>query len=159
MGDKVNRMIAEADGEYVVCVDDDDYLAPDYMSVVLPNLDGDFLGYRILVLDRGAYQGEVEHRGEIAGWGDWSPRGVTPKCPIRRSLAAQVPFGNEYSADARWSRQVGQLVASSSYVDRVLYVYDVWNSLGTEPNQRPWQWESQRDIGQWPFGSEKIRWL
>jgi glycosyltransferase involved in cell wall biosynthesis len=160
MGDKLNRMFAEAEGEYVVCVDDDDMLADSYMDTVLPRLAGDFVGYRILVLHDGKYWMEVEHRWDVNGWGD-EVRGVGPKCPVRRDIACRVPFGNAYSDDEQWSAGVAGLVSSGVFIDRPLYVYDWWNRhmLGTAPNQRRNRWKSQRDVGVWPFDPERVRWI
>jgi hypothetical protein len=161
MGDKLNRMFTVAKGEYVVCVDDDDMLADSYMEQVLPKCgDVDFVGYRILVLHDGAFWMEVEHRGDVSGWGE-TIRGVGPKCPIRRELALQVPFGNAYTDDQRWSLEVGRLVKTSAYVDRPLYVYDWWEShmLGTAPDHQTDRWGTQRDVGMWPFRQVPIVWL
>lgn len=161
MGDKLNRMFTAASGEYVVCVDDDDMLADSYMDTVLPRLeDIDFLGYRIVVLHDGAYWMEVAHRGDVEGW-DGTLRGVGPKCPIRRDLALQVPFGNAYRDDVEWSLQVGRLVQASGYIDRPLYLYDWWEyrMLGTAPDHHADRWGSQRDVGIWPFRPANLTWL
>ena len=161
MGDKLNRMFTVAQGEYVVCVDDDDMLADSYMDNVLPRLEGiDFLGYQILVLRDGAFWMQVEHRGDAVGWGS-RVRGVGPKCPIRRELALQVPFGNAYTDDVSWSSQVARLVKSSDFVARPLYIYDWWESrmLGTAPDHYESRWEEQRDVGTWPWVPAVITWL
>ena len=161
MGDKLNRMFTVAQGEYVVCVDDDDMLADSYMEQVLPRLeDVDFLGYRILVLRDGAFWMEVEHRGGVTGWGS-KVRGVGPKCPIRRELALQVPFGNAYTDDVTWSSQVGRLVRAAGFVDRPLYIYDWWaeRMLGTAPDHHVDRWGSQRDVGEWPYVPSRITFL
>lgn len=160
MGDKLNSMFAEARGDYVVCVDDDDMLSDGYMDTVLPALLGDFVGYRILVLHDGRFWMEVTHRWDVDGWGK-TERGVSPKCPVRTDIARQVEFGNEYNDDQAWSRRVGELVASGTFIDRPLYVYDWWSQhmLGTTPDQYSGRWEMQRDVGEWPFDSERIRWV
>lgn len=161
MGDKLNRMFTVAQGEYVVCVDDDDMLADSYMDMVLPRLeDVDFLGYRIVVLHDGAYWMEAVHRGDVEGW-DGTVRGVGPKCPIRRELALQVSFGNAYTDDVKWSLAVGRLVKASGYVDRPLYIYDWWASrmLGTAPDHYTARWSAQRNVGTWPFRPSNLTWL
>lgn len=161
MGDKLNRMFTVARGDYVVCVDDDDMLADSYMEQVLPRLgEVDFLGYRILVLHDGAFWMEVEHRGDITGWGE-TVRGVGPKCPIRRELALRVRFGNAYNDDQTWSRQIGELVGTVDFVDRPLYIYDWWETrmLGTDPLHHPGRWQTQRDVGVWPYRAVPITWL
>lgn len=158
MGDKLNQMFSEATGEYVVCVDDDDMLADSYMDTVLPALSGDFVGYRILALKDGKYWAEVQHRWNMPGWGG-EIRGVGPKCPIRREIALQVPFGNDYNDDENWSDQVGRLVESGVFIDRALYIYDWWTNhmLGTAPVHHPRRWANQRDVGDWPYDPQRVR--
>ena len=163
MGDKFNAMFEQAQGEFVVCVDDDDYLSDRYMELVLPKLapmDMDFVGYRILALRNGAYWFEVEHRGSVMGWGE-KLRGVSPKCPVRRDLARKIVFGNDYRSDEVWSSEVAQLVGPHGYIDRALYVYDWWDDfmLGTNPTDKPERWGNQRNVGSWPFLTGRIRWI
>ena len=115
MGDKLNEMFAHAQGDYVVAVDDDDLVASDYVlrlnatTRLLGSFGGegvDFIGYDILWLEDGKYAGRVSH--QIDGDTSWSTldRGVSPKCPVRTEIARRVRFGNEYTADRKWSAEV-----------------------------------------------------
>lgn len=163
LGDKLNHMFNAARGSYVVALDDDDYLADGYCDYVLPSLvDGylDFLGYDIVWMEDGALQGIVVH--DLIGDPYWGTRvrGVSPKCPVRTTVASSVPFGNHYTADRDWSVAVHGKCVSGSYIPRSLYYYDHWNGhmVGTDPTDvratRP-----QRDVGLWPYDAEVVTWL
>lgn len=169
LGDKVNAMIAEARGDYIVQVDDDDHLPLGYMASVLPFLDGsvDAVGYKILALRDGSFWVSIAH-DPTHEFGVDTPRpdgsigrGVCNKIPIRRELAQKVHFGNAYTDDWPWSEQVHRLVERSTFIDRHLYVYDWWPSTMAFRNadRRPHGWTPQRDIGAWPYDSERIRWM
>ena len=180
LGDKINRMIAEAKGDYIVMVDDDDYLVPHYMASVLPRLQQssmacygykpvqfdtpDFLGYKILALQNGKYWLSISHDAKNPFGNPTLNRGVCNKMPIRRSIAAKVPFGNDYTDDWPWSGAVHALVETSEFIDDHLYVYDWWpDSMAFRDYSTVWQpheeFSPQRDIGEWPFDPERVRWL
>jgi glycosyltransferase involved in cell wall biosynthesis len=160
MGDKLNECFTRARGEYVVCVDDDDLVADDFVRLATAGYVTDFIGYRVLVLENGRYTGTVRH--SLDGDPKWSglDRGVSPKCPVRTDIARQVPFGNDYHADRAWSQAVHDLCRSGAYINRDLYIYDHWNDhmVGTSPDDPRFR-RPQRDIGAWPFTPEAFTWL
>jgi len=162
MGDKLNEMFAAAAGEYVVAVDDDDYLTADYMARVVPLLveGADFTGYQVLWLEDGRFAGRVSHR--LGGDTSWSTlqRGVSPKCPVRTEVARRHRFGNEYTADRVWSAEVERACEFGIYLPAPLYVYDHWSShmLGTSPDD-PRFGRPQRDVGFWPYDPEGVTWI
>lgn len=172
LGDKINRMIADARGDYIVMVDDDDHLVPHYMAAVLPKLiqlvepddRPDFLGYKILALRDGQYWLSIAHDAKNPFGNPTLNRGVCNKMPIRREIAAKVPFGNDYTDDWPWSGAVHALIRTSDFVDDHLYVYDWWpDSMAFRDYTSVWQphekFSDQRDIGEWPFDPERVRWL
>lgn len=161
MGDKLNACFAAAQGRFVVCVDDDDLVADDYIDAVLPKLGNvDFVGYAVTVLEDGRYTGTVRH--SLAGDPLWRSvhRGACPKCPVRTFIARQVPFGNDYHADRDWSLAVHQLCHADAIVRRSLYTYDHWadHMVGTTPDDPRFR-RPQRDVGMWPFRQEVFTWL
>ena len=167
LGDKINHMIAEARGDYIVMVDDDDHLVTHYMESVLSplfNTQPDFLGYKILALQNGKYWLSIAHDAKNPFGNPTLNRGVCNKMPIRRSIAAKVPFGNDYTDDWPWSGAVHALVETSDFIDDHLYVYDWWpDSMAFRDYATVWQpheeFSPQRDIGDWPFDPERVRWL
>ena len=164
-GDKLNRMFAEAQGEWVVDLGDDDWLSGAYLGEVVGLLEDenpDYLGYKFAYLEDDEFQYEIAHRGDVVGWPSPDLRGVCQKCPVRTSIARKVPFGNDYTDDRVWSYQVGDIVESHVFVDRVLYYYDHHMSeyLGTSPEHRPEAWQDTNRVGTWKFKDwGNIRWL
>lgn len=147
-GDKVNQMREQAKGEYCVVVDDDDLLVSNYISKVLPHLDGlNYLDYGILYLVDGKYQeviySDLPHH----------------KCIIRTDIARQVPLGNSYTADRSWSSQLLPHIRSKECIKEVLYIYDFYTngSVGTEPGST--NVDNQRNVGEYPYTKEKFVWL
>lgn len=144
-GDKVNRMVEAAYGTHVAIIDDDDWLAADYMAHVLPH-DEDFVGYRIVVMSEGMYDQTVVHDAAYEGWVG-RMRGVSQKCPIVREAALQVPYPTNYYQDGVWSADVQKLIGSHAYIDRDLYFYDYRNK------------DRYRNVGWFPYEKSAIRWL
>lgn len=160
IGDKVNDLINNAKGEYVVLVDDDDYLADNYVYEVLNSLKDkpDFVGYKLLALSAGNYWFEISHDGNHRGEWDGinaSNRGVSPKCPIRKDIFKEVGFGNSYTSDRDWINKVESSgkVIKSNYIDKCLYIYDFWDDTSI------WSGKGFRDVGSYPFNRDKFIWL
>lgn len=156
MGDKLTSMFHMATGDYVVCVDDDDLLADNYVESVLPHLTEDYLGYKILMLTNGKYSGVV--RSTWDGDPTWAtqPQGIGPKWCVRRAIAVNHVFDNNYTADRAWSRAVAGEIKSGSYVDKCLYIYDFYSNgtLGTEPGHQ--NRDTQRDVGLYPYTKSRF---
>jgi hypothetical protein len=148
-GDKLNRMFAQAKGDYVVAVGDDDWLASDYFSHVM-HRGFDYIGYKILYLNNRKFQYEISHTADIVGWPTNRLRGVCQTCPVRTSIAQSVPFGNEYFDDRKWSARVGQQVINHLFINRVLYYYDYGDSIGTTPEGNE-NWVDNDRVGTWDY--------
>lgn len=170
LGDKINRMVQEARGDFIVMVDDDDYLPLHYMHTVWPTLrlSTDFVGYRILALKNGAFWLSIEHSATNQFGSQTLRRGVCNKMPIRTELARQVPFGNDYTDDWPWSEQIHNLVERSTFIDEHLYVYDWWpeSMAFKNPERHPDKWAPAHDVGVWPYdgaswpiAGDRLRWL
>lgn len=148
MGDKVTRAVAAASGGWLCVVDDDDWLAADFVDTVLAGLedDPDMVGYRIASMCDGALVGMIEHH--VNGDVEWSGvrRGPCPKMPTRVDVWRRFPLGNEYTADRVWCRQTAAVLRSGVFVDRTLYWHDYWTA------GRP-------DVGVWPFDPGVFVWL
>ena len=144
-GEKVNRMVEWASGTHVAIIDDDDWVAADYAALLTPH-DVDFVGYRIVVMADGRYDQTVTHSAEYEGW-DGPLRGVSQKCAIRRELALEVPYPDDYYQDGVWSAEIQKSVRTHAFVDRDLYFYDYRIR------------DRSRSVGWWPYPKEKVRWL
>lgn len=132
-GQNRQAMVEEAAGEYINFVDDDDLVAADYVSSILPLLDGvDYIGFQVQLYyggpERGIKDKPTFHSLKYPQWFD-TPEGwyrdISHLNPIRRDLALQVKIegdGNEDVIFADRMRNLG-IVKTEHYVDKVMYHY------------------------------------
>lgn len=152
LGDKCNAAAEHITTPYMTVVDDDDYLAADYVASVVPMLHAgvDFVGLKVLQLIDGKFYGVAAVCGdrdrfdETTGLHGPSPKGIT-----RTDIWRRVPFENEYRSDRKWMRSVAALIDTHAFVDRPLYVYDHWTSSEG--------WGSAREVGVWPYDPSRVR--
>lgn len=146
LGDKVTAAAKAVDTAYMTIVDDDDYLDGGYVGAVLPELGTvDYLGFRFAELNSGRLENISASSAEFGQWGRRN-RGPVPKGITRAAIYRNVEFGNDYTADRRWSDDARRLITSWSFVDRVLYFHDWW------PNASSFGGNQTRDVGEWPHG-------
>lgn len=155
LGDKANLAAEAATGRHMVLVDDDDYLSADFMAHVLPALeaDPDFVGYWVLQVVNLKFYGRAFTRGDMGGFGRIA-HGPVPKGVTRTTIWRDTPMGNHYTADRDWCRVVYPKIASHSFIDRDLYVYD-----HVERSSAFIGAGEQRDVGVWPFDESRVRYL
>lgn len=150
LGDKVNRAVAAARGEYLTVVDDDDWVSADYFASILPLCDGvDYVGLQVLELDKGRFANITSTSAEFNLWGRRN-RGPVPKGVTRAELWRANPMGNAYFADRAWMDAISAAVTSYSFVARPLYIYDFQGSSGVDFDA------GTRDVGAWPYDASKI---
>jgi hypothetical protein len=155
LGDKATMAAHLAEGRHMVLVDDDDYLAADYMAHVLPALEGDpdFVGYRILQIVNGRYHGSATTRGDLAQFGRVE-HGPTPKGATRTAIWRELGMKNHYTADRMWHDAATRLVRSSVFIDRNLYVYDHHERSSVFIGDG-----SPLEVGTWPYDPALVRWV
>lgn len=152
LGDKVNEMVRQAEGDYVMVHDDDDFLAADYMAAVLPLLDGkvDSVGYRILATLDGKFWLSIQHNPKNDFGRAGFRRGYCPKIPVRRALVVDndIRMGNAYTDDWPFSEEIHNKIETSLYVPKHLYVYEWERNIG-RMDTGDWA-QPRKDVGQWP---------
>lgn len=140
LGDKRNMMIEQAQGEYVVFVDDDDRIAPDYIKTLL---EATYQNKDVIV-----FQAEVTINGEdtkICYYDkDWQKDHNTETaynrlpnhiCCIKKQLAEKVEFPSiAYGEDSGFSKLLKPLLETQYKIDKVLYYYD-FNTETTETQE------------------------
>lgn len=137
LGDKRNLMIDQAQGDYVVFVDDDDRLADNYIHSIL--------------------MATYENKDAIVFLAEVSVNGDTPKichysrdyekdhndsnnyyrlpnhiCAVKKEIAEMVQFPSVlYGEDSGYSKKLKPLLKSETKINEILYYYD-FNSETTE---------------------------
>ena len=120
IGPKRDYVRATSLAEYVSFFDSDDWPAPDYVSSILPNLNGvDIVSFDIAVLQdyqeaptiRGPALNQNSHRWHLF--------------PMRRELAMLEPFEGGPNEDSRWTDRMKarDVVKTEHYIARPLYYY------------------------------------
>ena len=117
-------------GEYIAFVDDDDTVAEDYISSILPLLDGvDYIGFNVQCsIDGVPLKNVTRHTLSAEGWyedesGHW--RDISHLNPMRRDLALLEPFEGGHGEDVRWADRMRKrgVVKTEHYIPKVLYNY------------------------------------
>lgn len=133
IGSKRNALIAEAKGEFVAFVDDDDRVSGDYISELLAGISKgvDVVAIRGIWSKNGGPGQEFidlpyqEHSGQI-GVGVFL-RGVQHLDAVRRSIAIQVPYKDtSFGEDKDWTETIEAtgLVKTWHQVDHPIYFYE-----------------------------------
>lgn len=135
LGENRQTMLEMAKGDYVSVIDDDDLVPPDYVSSILPYLDGtDYIGFLLQYYEDGRKQRLAQHRFVAnggrngKGWYDdpyFYYRDISHLNPIRREIALKAKFTGGTGEDWRWASQIRDLgeIKTSWFIPRVLYHY------------------------------------
>ncbi len=130
LGEKRNRMVAIAQGEYVVHVDDDDRVEPDYLASLLAatSAGSDAITFKASVtLNGGApkpciYSTRYTEDTNTSLEYHRMPNHITA---VRRDLALQAGFPNKNKGeDSAYAVLLRPLLVTETHIDRVLYHYD-----------------------------------
>lgn len=122
------QLIEEAKGEYVTMVDDDDDLPDDYVSTILPLLDGvDYIGFKVKFIHNGHSMPPVIHSLQYKTWSQDDKgyyRGVTHLNPTRRVLALEAgyPLERVTGEDELWAKKVK--AETEHFIDKEMYIYN-----------------------------------
>jgi hypothetical protein len=115
-------------GDYVVFVDDDDLVSPNYVSAICECVRGenpDVATFTVLVQRRGRelpcrYHPAFSHENRRTEY----RRKPNHLCVWRRELAASRPFPDvRYGEDTAWATAMAPLAQRVSVIDETLYVY------------------------------------
>lgn len=135
IGQKRNRLVARATGEYLCFVDDDDTVPDDYVATLVAACSegNDCVGFKLRRVVNGASEDiQAMHSIRFTDWGvvSWDNEPFymrTPNHlnPIRAALARQVPFPDQNAGeDKDYSTRIRPLLRSETFVDRPMYVYE-----------------------------------
>ena len=128
IGEKRNKMVAIADGEYVAFVDDDDAVAPDYVEVLCATLQEerpDVLCFKVHVVGHGRprpcrYHPDLRHENLPSEY----RRKPNHLMAWRREIVAAHPFQPiRRGEDTEWAERVAAHARHVAVIDRELYTY------------------------------------
>lgn len=137
IGDKRNRMVQMARGKYVVFVDDDDRIEPDYIASLLQatQRDADCITFDAAVSLNGQlpkicqYSMQFSVDANTAGGYQRLPNHITA---VKRMLALACPFPlKQKGEDSDYAARLKPMLRSEYRIERVLYHYD-FNEATTE---------------------------
>jgi hypothetical protein len=129
-GPKCQKLYDASEADYVSMLDDDDWIADDYVQTVWRALrqKPDYVGYRIRYTEHGVPQIPVIHSLQYGGWVNTPEalyRDICHKNPMRRVLAQQASWEGDGGADILWADTLRNLgvVKREVFIDRELYHY------------------------------------
>jgi glycosyltransferase involved in cell wall biosynthesis len=133
LGEKRNKMISDAKGDYICCLDDDDGISDEYirsiMTAATSGCDCASLVGRHYI--DGIFQKPFYHSIDYDSW--WEDKTAYYRCPnhlnlIKREHVVDIKFrGRDYvrGMDAEWSMaiQCSGRLKNEFKIDRILYHY------------------------------------
>lgn len=142
LGEKRNRLLHQAQGEFVAFVDDDDDISDDYVKLICQAIQSH------PTIDCVGITGQITFQGKrprlfihSLRYRDYFSRGgvyYRPPYhlnPIRRVIASQYPYEPvSYSEDIDWAMRLchDQALHSEFFIDTVIYYYDSRRSWRTQ---------------------------
>lgn len=129
VGKKRNDLLQRANGEYIVFVDSDDHISPDYIAKILPACSGvDCIGISGIITTNGANKRQWHISKEYKTWHEANNiyyRTPNHISPVRRDLALQAGFPEiSFGEDAEYSRRLLPLLKTENIVIGNIYHYD-----------------------------------
>lgn len=129
LGENRDMLRRCSQGEYIVFIDDDDVVPSDYVSTILPLLDGvDYIGYDVQCSIDGKMMPVTHHSLQYAGWYEDENgfyRDISHINPMRRVLALLEPMEGGHGEDKRWADRMRarSVLKAEHYIPRVMYEY------------------------------------
>lgn len=127
IGAKRNRMLKQAMGEYVVFVDDDDLVTPDYVGKIFEAMGADCIGISGIMSTN---YSDFRQWHISKDYGSWYEKEMiyyrTPNhiSPVRRELALQVGFPDiAHGEDYQYSMALLPLLKTENKVKGNIYHY------------------------------------
>lgn len=143
VGTKRNRLMDMASGRFLVFIDDDDRISPDYVRLILAairdNEHADCITFEGEITFCGRHPRKLVHSIRYTDWHEHRGAYVRPPChiiPIRTDIARRYRFADvDYSEDMDWAMRISRdgVLQHEANIDCVLYYYD-------SRRRYAWQW-------------------
>lgn len=129
IGKKRNELLANAKGEYVCFVDDDDYVSPLYVSKILKSIENkpDCVGIEGIIVQQGQGPKKFIHSLRYSEW--FEENNVYYRCPnhlnpVKREIACSVGFPDlYYHEDRDYSMRIKPHLKTEEYINDPIYFY------------------------------------
>jgi glycosyltransferase involved in cell wall biosynthesis len=136
IGMKRQRLLEMGKGDYVVFIDDDDWVADNYIPAILAacTYHPDCIGFKINCSINGETKSAIASL-RYRTWGDQIDgfdyvRSIYHKTPVKRTLALQIGFKDQrYGEDHDYSKRLQPLLHTEQFIDQVLYYYRYSNAV------------------------------
>lgn len=158
VGDKRQVLVESSKARYISFIDDDDMVAPNYVSAIREALrkTPDQVGFKVLWTTDGMPCLPVYHSLVHGGWDDAHNalyRDISHLNPIKRRLAKRIPFGGGNYEDRRWVDGMRALgcVKREVFIDEELYHYRFKNGDSHLIERAPYEFVQPRPVQQFPF--------
>lgn len=128
IGEKRNRLIDMARGEYVVFVDDDDRINYDYIEKLLEWIKSwcDVICFNANITVNGWLPKLVKYSKELEHWGDANAYYRKPNHLMcwKSSIAKTVKYEDiSFGEDTLWGESMAKYITTEYLIDKVLYYY------------------------------------
>lgn len=130
-GGKCKTLLESSKADYVCFLDDDDWVAEDYVDAIRDALmhKPDYVGFQVHYTNDGVYQVPVYHSTTFGtGWRNEANalyRDINHFNPIKREIALKGLWEGGDGADSRWADQIREqgLIKEEIFIDRELHHY------------------------------------
>ena len=133
VGEKRNRLLDKAKGDYIAFVDDDDTISTKYVDLVLEAIKKkpDVVGMVGAYYENGNFQAFFKHSIEYKSWNDNSEgkckytRPPNHLNPVKRDLALSIKFPSiNIEEDRDYSMRLKDLLKTESMIPIPIYMYN-----------------------------------
>lgn len=137
IGNKRNRLMEMANGQYTVFIDDDDRIGPDYIDLIIAGIEQDYpdvIGIIGVINTPNANGGSTDKMfyHTIRNHGYWESRRGYERVPnhlnpIKRSIGIKFKFPDtSFGEDTDWATQMmlARVLKTEHYIDKPIYFYD-----------------------------------
>ncbi|MES2240446.1 MAG: glycosyltransferase family 2 protein [Bacteroidota bacterium] len=150
LGSKRNNLIDIAQGEYIVFVDDDDRIEPDYISLLLDATESksDVITFLASVSLNGEPAKICHYSNKYAK--DYNTESTYHRLPnhiccVKKEISLKVPFLNiKNGEDSAYSKQLKTHLRTEHSIDKVLYHYDYNEKTTVAQEDSPYVVESRK---------------
>jgi len=145
VGEKYRRLLESSAAEYVCNLEDDDWIAPDYVERITAALirRPDYVGFPVKWTSDGRPMIPITHSLRYSGWENTPnelTRDIVQFNPLRRELADLGQWAASNNPDAEWAAGVraSGLVRNEAWIGEPMYYYQTMSTDTYMTARQPW---------------------